>query len=424
MPLDPKSIPGPANIARREYANGMTVLVKENFSSPSVVVDGLIRASSADDPIGQEGLSSFTTDMLMRGTARRSFAQIYETIEAIGASVDISSGVNVSMFGTKSLAEDLGLVVDVLADVLRRPAFPEAELEKVRGEILTSLEERANDTRRMASLTFREILYPQGHPYARSTQGYVATVKSITRDDLLNFYRSRYGAQGLIVSIAGAVKTEEAFKTWEAAFGDWIGAAIDRGLIPDAPHLNEKCEKRVDVPGKVQSDVVLGFVGPTRSAPEYLDVRLANSILGVFGLYGRIGEKVREKGGLAYYSYSRVEGGLGPGAWNVVAGVDPANVDKAIPLIQGEIKRMCETKVTAKELKDNKSYSIGSMPLSLETNDGVAGIILDMELYGLGLDYLIRYPDLINSITAARIQAAARKYLDPDNFALAVAGPQ
>jgi len=143
----------------------------------------------------------------------------------------------------------------------------------------------------------------------------------------------------------------------------------------------------------------------------------------VFGLYGRIGEKVREKGGLAYYSYSRVEGGLGPGAWNVVVGVDPANVDKAIPLIQGEIKRMRETKVTAKELKDNKSYSIGSMPLSLETNDGVAGIILDMELYGLGLDYLIRYPDLINSITAARIQAAAQKYLDPDNFALAVAGP-
>ena len=146
----------------------------------------------------------------------------------------------------------------------------------------------------------------------------------------------------------------------------------------------------MDIPRKMQSDIVLGFVGPNRAQPHYLTARLCNSILGVFGLYGRLGESVREKGGMAYYCYSQVEGGLGPGAWRVIAGVDPANVDKALPLIQAEIKRMIETKVTARELKDNKSYSIGSMPIGLETNDGVAGILLDMELYGLGLDYLVQ----------------------------------
>jgi zinc protease len=423
MPLDKESIPGPHNIVRREYANGMTVLVKENFSSPSVVIDGLLRAGAADDRAGQEGLSAFTASCLMRGTARRSFAQIYEEIEAVGAAVDVSSGINVTPFGGKSLAEDLPLVVDILADVLQQPVFPKGEVEKERGEILTDLQERANNTRRMASLTFRELLYPADHAYRRSVQGYTETVSALTRDELMAYYRSAYGAQGLIVSIVGAVKAADAFEIWEDHFATWQGARVDRGLPPSAPRLSERREKRVDIPGKSQSDLMLGFVGPARSAPDYLDARMANSILGVFGLFGRLGASVREKGGLAYYSYSQLEGGLGPGAWQVSAGVDPANVDKTIPLIQAEIKRMLETKVTARELKDNKSYMIGSMPIGLETNDGVASIILDMELYGLGLDYLVHYPDRITAINAASVQAAVQKYLDAENFALAVAGP-
>lgn len=423
MPLDPESVPNSKNIARREYANGMTVLVKENFSSPSVVIDGLLRAGATDDAPGKEGLSAFTADMLMRGTQQRSFAEIYETIEAVGASVDVSSGINVTSFGTKSLAEDFALVVDVLAEALQRPTFPVSEVEKDRGEILTSLQERTNDTRRMAGLTFREQLYPAGHPYGRSTEGYVESVSAITRDDLAQYHQAAYGAHGLIVSIVGAIKADDAFTMWEDAFGNWNGARVDRGPIPAAPRLTERREKRVDIPRKMQSDIVLGFVGPRRAQPDYLTARLCNSILGVFGLYGRLGESVREKGGMAYYCYSQIEGGLGPGAWRVIAGVDPANVDKALPLIQAEIKRMVETKVTARELKDNKSYSIGSMPIGLETNDGVAGVLLDMELYGLGLDYLVKYPDMINAVTPAQIQAVAQQYLDPQNFAVAVAGP-
>ncbi len=423
MPLDKAAIPGAHNIVRQTYPNGMTVLVKENFSSPSVVIDGLLRAGAADDPIGKEGVSAFTSHMVMRGTEQRTFAQIYEEIEAVGATVDVSSGINVTSFGAKSLAEDLPLVVDILADVLQHPTFPDVEVEKERGELLTDLQERANNTRRMAGLTFRELLYPADHPYRRSVQGYTETVAAITCDELFNYYRSAYGAKGLIVSIVGAVKAAEALRIWEDQFGNWIGAQVDRGVPPSAPRLTDRREKRVDIPGKSQSDLVLGFVGPNRSAPDYLDARMANSILGVFGLYGRLGARVREKGGMAYYSYSQLEGGLGPGAWQVIAGVDPVNVDKAIPLIQTEIKRMIETKVTARELKDNKSYMIGSMPIGLETNDGVAGIILDEELYDLGLDYLINYPDRINAINAASVQVAAQKYLDAENFALAVAGP-
>jgi zinc protease len=420
------SIPGPDSIARREFPNGMTVLVRENFSSPSVVIDGLLRVGGVDNPPHQAGLSSFTSACLMRGTERRTFQQIYEEIESIGATVDVGGGLNTSGFGAKSLAEDLPVVIDILADVLQHPTFPAADVEKERGEILTDLEERINDTRRMAGLTFRKLLYPADHPYSRSLEGYPETLQAITRDDLVNFYRSRYGANGMIVSIVGAVKAEAAFEVWERAFGAWHGAdgASQRLPLPPAPQVTEVRREFAPVPGKTQSDVLLGFVGPARREPDYWDAALCNTVLGVFGLMGRLGQNVRDKLGLAYYSYSRVDGGLGPGPWAIAAGVNPANVERAVEAMRAEIRRIRDKTVGGKELADNKAFVTGSLPLRLETNDGVAGVILDMELYGLGLDYLERYKDMIYAITPKRIQAAAQKYLDPDHFALAIAGPE
>ena len=432
IPHHDSSVPGPDTVQRREYPNGMVVLVKENFSSPVVVIDGALRFGSVDVPREQAGLASFMADVLMRGTQRRTFQQIYEEIESIGATVSVSAGLNVSGFGAKSLAESLPTIVDILADVLQDPTFPEAEVEKQRGEILTDLQERANDTRRMAGLTFRELLYPEAHPYSISGTGYADTIKALTRDDLERFYRERTGAQGMIATIVGAVKAEDAFRLWEDAFGDWRGAGPStslrsaqgaRAALPEAPRVSDARRKSVGIPGKTQSDLVLGFVGPARADPDYYPAALCNTILGVFGLYGRLGAKVRVKGGMAYYAYSSLEGGLGPGAWSVIAGVNPANVDRAVDLIRGEIGRMRDAKVPASELADNKAFITGSLPLRLETNDGVADQITNMELYGLGLDYLQNYTNMVNAITAQQVQAAAQKYLDPDAYALAVAGP-
>jgi len=418
------SIPGPDTIQRREYPNGMVVLVKENFSSPVVVIDGTLRFGSVDVPREQAGLASFMADVLMRGTQRRTFQQIYEEIESIGAVVNVSAGLNVSGFGAKSLAESLPEIVDILADVLQHPIFPEAEVEKQRGEILTDLQERANDTRRMAGLTFRELLYPAEHPYSISGAGYTDTITALTRDDLERFYREHLGAQGMIATIVGAVKADEVFRLWEDAFGDWRGASGNaRAQLPPAPRVPDARRKSVGMSGKTQSDLVLGFVGPARADPDYYPAALCNTILGVFGLYGRLGAKVRVKGGMAYYAYSSLEGGLGPGAWSVIAGVNPAKVDRAVDLIRGEIGRMRDTKVPPSEMADNKAFITGSLPLRLETNDGVASQITNMELYGLGLGYLQKYSDMVNAITAQQVQAAAQKYLDPDAYALAVAGP-
>jgi zinc protease len=416
------SIPGPEDITRRVLPNGIVVLVRENFSSPSVVVGGYLPVGSYDERPEQAGQAAFAASALMRGTAHRTFEQIYEELESVGASVGVSGGMYTSSFGTKSLVEDLPLALDILADVLRRPTFPRDAVERLRGEILTDLEERANDTRRMASLTFHELVYPPGHPFARSTYGYPETVGALGRDDLAEFVAGGYGPQGMVIVVVGAVKTVDALAQVTDAFGDWEGHTYERTALPEVPRITEVRRRTVSIPGKTQSDIVLGYPGPPRSAPDFLDAFVCNTILGVFGLMGRLGDRVRDEQGLAYYSFSRIAGGLGPGPWRVVAGVNPANVEQAITSIRTEIRRICEEPVDVGELEDNKAFITGSLPLRLETNEGVAQSIVTMELYDLGLDYLQRYADLIGEITVDQVQAVAQRWLDPDAYGLSIAG--
>jgi zinc protease len=147
-----------------------------------------------------------------------------------------------------------------------------------------------------------------------------------------------------------------------------------------------------------------------------------NTILGVFGMMGRIGQTVREEQGLAYYAYSHLQGGLGPSPWVVSVGVAPHNIERAIESVRQEIGRIQNEPAVAAELADSQAYRIGSLPVSLETNSSLAGIIGDMAYYDLGLDYLQHYPAQVGAITVERIQAAAQKYLSTDQLAVAVAG--
>jgi zinc protease len=150
---------------------------------------------------------------------------------------------------------------------------------------------------------------------------------------------------------------------------------------------------------------------------------LGNSVLGQFGMMGRIGESVRKKSGLAYYAYSNVSAGIGPGAWTVSAGVNPGNVKKASDLILKELKRFIKSGVTKTELSDSQANFIGRLPLSMESNGGVANALLNIERYELGLDYYHRYADLVKAVKPADVLEVARKYIDPDRLAVATAGP-
>jgi zinc protease len=182
-------------------------------------------------------------------------------------------------------------------------------------------------------------------------------------------------------------------------------------------------QKHYAIPGKSQSDIVMGTHGPKRNSPEYLPATLGNNILGQFGLMGRIGDVVREQSGLAYYAYSNVSAGIGPGAWYVSAGVNPSNVEKATDLIKQELKRYVDEAVTEEELTDSQANFVGRLPLSLESNGGVAGALLNIERFDLGLDYYRQYPGLVKAVTTADVRETAQKYIDPERLVIATAGP-
>lgn len=423
MTSEPRALPGPQDILRVELDNGITVLARENFTSPSVIVDGRLPGGALFEAPGQAGLASFMSGMLMRGTAHHSFDALYEAIESIGASMDVGAGGHTFTFDSKSLAEDLPLMLSLIAEVLTEPTFPAEYVERVRAQILTGLQLRASNTRSMAALTFLELAYPSRHPYTTSLSGYPETIAAIARDDLIAFHR-KLGPRGGIVTVVGAVKAADAVRMVEEALGGWHNPdQPPTPVAPPAPRLESVQRRDVVIPGKTQSDLVLGYPGPAREAADYHPARMANSILGQFGMYGRLGDSVRQAQGLAYYSYSSLTGGLGPGPWRVIAGVAPDKVDRAVETIRAEIERIIDEPVEAEELADNKAFFNGQLVLGLETNEGVAGSIVAMEMYGLGLDYLQQYAGMINAITIDDVQAAARHYLDPDAYALAVAGP-
>jgi zinc protease len=418
------ALPGPHDIVRETLPNGITVLVRENFSNQSVVMNGSLLAGSVFEGAPQAGMAGFTASALMRGTKHRDFDTLHEALEGIGASLGIGGDVHSTGFGGKALGEDLFVLLDILSDALRYPAFPTDQTERLRGEILTGLRIRAQDTRAVAGEAFRKLAYPPEHPYSRSASGEIASVSALTLDDLRTFHAKHYGPKGMILVIVGAVKVAEALDLVHRIFGDWTNPdQPEPPPLPAAPRLAEAAKKVEFVPGKTQSDIVVGWPGPSRFAPDFQAANLANNVLGVFGMMGRLGKNVREDQGLAYYSYSRLRGGEGPGPWSVAAGVNPANVGRAVESILKEIDGIAGALVSETDLADNKANFTGRLPLTVESNEGVAAAILNMETYNLGLDYLQRYTDIINSITREEVLRAAQRYLSPSAYALAVAGP-
>jgi zinc protease len=419
-----QSLPNAANITRVVLPNGIVVLVYENFAAQSVVISGSLNAGSIFEPFEKSGLASLTAGALLRGTKTRDFSTLATIQEDIGADVNIGGGTFKVSFSGKALAEDLGVILDVLADALRNPVFPEQQVERLRAEVITGLKMREQDTRSRANRAFTQALFPVHHPFHYPRSGSLQSVPSITLDDLRAFHARHYGPRGMILAISGAVKADDAVALVERWFADWENAAQpEMPALPEFSPPERITRAQVALAGKTQSDIVMGVPGPSRLSPDYQAAMLANSILGQFGMMGRIGNVVREKLGLAYYAYSAMEGGFGPGPWTIAAGVNPANVELAIERSLEEVRRIASEPVSAADLADNQSYTVGRLPLQLESNEGLVSTILNMEMYGLGLDYLVDYRDKVYSHTPDTLLAVTQKYLDADRFVIGIAGP-
>ena len=417
-----KNIPGPQNISRFKLPNGITALTFNNSSAQSVNIFGLLDNGARLDPADKLGTANFTAAMLSRGTASKPFAEFHEILESRGASLSFSSGTHSTSFHGKALAEDLQVLLDLASDGLRRPAFLPDYIERMRQQLLASLAIREQDTAEISSLLFDEALFP-GHPYGNPVDGFTETVKAITRQDMLDFHARFFQPQDLILVIAGAIEGLDVRKLIEDYFADWQNSPAQKPVLPAMPEAPKEIIRRHRfIEDKSQTDLILGTYGPSRKSEDYLPAYLGNNILGQFGLMGRIGESVRSKAGLAYHASSGINAWADGGSWEFSAGLNPENLDKAVRLIQDEIERYISEPVTGEELDDSQSNLIGRLPLSLETNAGIANAILTIERFELGLDYYQRYAEKIRAITPQQILKIAQKYLHPDRLVIASAG--
>ena len=417
------SLPGPESIHREALPNGITVLSRANFNSPSVVISGYFTSGSLFEADEKLGLADFMCSTLMRGTQKRSMQELYDALESVGEGFGYDSGTRSSNFSGRALAEDLPLLLNILAETIQFPAFPKDQVERLRTQLLTSLALRAQDTSDMADLIFDEMLF-KGHPYGRPDDGWPETIRAITRADLRNFHHRTVGPQGMVIAVVGAVEPKRAVEYVYRALGHWKNP-FQQPLpeIPPFPSLKKAEARHHKIAGKSQTDIVIGTTGPKRTDPEFMAASLGNSVLGQFGMGGRIGDVVREKAGLAYFAYSNLGAGYEVGTWDVSAGVNPKNVRKATDLILKVLTGFVRDGVTKGELTDSQDNFVGRLPLSLESNSGVAGALLSIERYNLGLDYFQRYAGMVRRVTRDDVKAAAEKYINPNRLVFASAGP-
>ncbi|MDP1547060.1 MAG: pitrilysin family protein [Anaerolineales bacterium] len=417
------SLPSPEDVLQVKLSNGITVLARSNFNSPSVSMGGYLPAGAIFEGKEKLGLADFVASSLMRGTQRRSFDAIYNELESTGASLGFDSGVHNASFGGRALVEDLPLLLKLLAESLQTPTFPKDEIERLRAQLLTGLALRAQDTADMADMLFEKMLYGD-HPYSRPSDGTVETIRAITRKDMEKFHRLHFGPRGLVIAIVGGIHPKKAVEAVERALGGWqVPGQMEAPLLPPLKPVRKAMKRHHPIAGKSQSDLVVGVLAPKRKDPDYMAASLGNSVLGQFGMMGRIGDVVRERSGLAYYAYSSLNTGIGPGSWEVIAGVNPSNLKKALGLIENELRRFVKHGVTKDELADSQANYIGRLPLSLESNGGVVSALLNIHRYDLGMDYYQRYEGMIRTVKRADVLEVAQKYIDPDRLVIATSGP-
>lgn len=407
--------------------NGLVVIVQENHSNPTVAIAGNIKAGSVFDPAGKSGVASLTADMLARGTARRTSLQLANELEFVAAQLSASADVESANFNGKSLKKDFELLLDILSDELRNASFPADQFEKARSSMLSRLEQSRESPRACAARTFYNTIFPARHPYHRlSLEQAKKELDGIKQEDLAAFHAKYYRPDTMILVIAGDVDPKQATDLVQKYFADW--KAEGRKPVVEIPTVEPpKLGSRIVMPmmDKTEADIIFGYpLAMKRSNPDFYAFRIANQILGGSGaLTSILGEQIRERSGLVYNVYSTFDASLGAGPWYAYLGTAAKNVDQAVELLKKDVRQFAEKGATAAQFKRAQEFVTGVFPIALETNSGVARVLLSAEFNDLGIDFVEMYADIYKAVTLEEVNAAARKYLKPDSATLVIAGP-
>ena len=409
-----------APLAHREVLpNGIRLLVAERPAIPIVVVRVSLRAGSVFDPADGEGLANLTADLLTRGTAKRTGPELDRAIEFVGGSLEADAGRDTTTVSVAVLKKDLDLGLDLLAEVLLQPAFPEDELKRKATDIQAAIRRSEENPENVAGRALAPMLYP-GHPYSRRTSGTIESVGRLTREQVLRFHRERYRPDAAAIAVVGDVAEAEIRAALLRRLGGWTPPPSSIPAItmaPAAPPVGTRTVSRE----LTQATVYLGRPGIRQDHPDYFPLVVANYILGG-GSASRLYTRVREERGLAYAVYSSLLPGRYGASYIVSLQTRIDAVAEAAQLVKEEMARMGREAVQPRELDLAKAYLIGSFPLRLDTSGKVAGLLIGIEENGLGLDYPDRFKAQVAKVTAADVQRVAARYMDPVTFSSVTVG--
>jgi zinc protease len=404
---------------RSVLSNGMVLLTSEQRALPMVAIELLIDAGSRLEAANQAGLANLTAKLLTEGTQRRNASQISDTLDFIGASLETGAGQDVATVSMTVLKKDLPTGLDLLADVLTSANFPQAEIDRQKQAIVAAIRAGEEDPGTVAGKAFTAALFPDS-PYGRPVEGNEASVKSLPRKSIQDFFSRYYRPNRTIIAVVGDVSEQEISQALERALHGWHkGVASTPPPAPAKIGAPQSLQVKKDL---TQANIILGHDGVRRDHPDYYAIQVMNYILGGGGFSSRAMDSIRNERGLAYSVYCYFSAEKTHGSFQFVMQTKNETAMEAIGLAQEEIRRMREQEVSDQELSDAKNYLTGSFPLRFDTNRKVAGFLAQVEYFKLGLDYPNRYNELIGKVSRADVQRVAKQYLQPDKLITVVVG--
>ncbi len=394
--------------------NGLAVYVVENHEVPVVAIQLAVRAGTMDN----EHVAEFAAAMLREGTKTRTKAKIDEAIEFVGSSISAGASVHVSSLGSRVLSPDLKLALTLMADQMMNPVFPEAALGKLKSQAKTALGMAKSQPSILASSLFDTVAYPEGHPYGRPMPT-EQQIDAVTVADLKTFHSTFYRSNNAFLILAGDITQKDAEPLVRRAFGAWKPVPSGSSLPPNPLNQYKSYElpkeltvHLVDRPGSAQSEIIVGNLSIARSHPDWAALQVANSILGD-DASGRLFVDIREKRGLTYGIYSKIDEGQAPGTFAISTRTRTKSTGEMLAAIFEHIKRVRSEAPSADEFQAVTRKMVGSFPLEIETADQIASRLREALVYDLPTDYWKVYAEQLAAVDAARVQDVARKYVHP-----------
>lgn len=409
--------------SRVRLPNGATVLARETRKTPAVAINVAIRAGSIGDPADELGATYMLSRVIDRGTATKSAEAIADELDGRGVSLTISVTRHLFTLFCTCLAEDFESVLALVGEIVQAPSITNEELAIRKGEVVTGLRQDEDNPAVRAVERLMSLLYGPDHPYGRRAKGTIESVERLTRSGLQELHSQRFVPSQLTAVVVGDVETTRMVDIASSVFGSWT--APPPPPLTLAPVTRGTERRRITIPmmNKSQAEIAYGFTTIRRDDPQYYAFSLLNNVFGQYALGGRLGDSIRERQGMAYHVSSTLDANILPGPLVVRAGVNAANVERAIASIDAEVTALRRDGVTARELAESRQYLIGAMPRQLETNAGIAQFLQTAEFFGLGLDYDVRLPDYLSAVTLDDLRVAAQNYLDIDTATIVIAGP-